>query len=98
MTKLLSSRDYLRIQEAGEVLGVSEQTLRNWDRSGKLRAQRHPINGYRLYRAGALRELLQRFEPVPTIEQDADQLAFTLDDRVDPGISHDAEISTGSAS
>lgn len=80
MMKLLSSRDYLRIQEAGEVLGVSEQTLRNWDRSGKLRAQRHPINGYRLYRAGDLRALLQKFDAVPSLHVDVDQLAFELEE------------------
>ena len=62
MPTLLSPRDYLRIQEAARSLGVSEQTLRNWDRSGKLKAQRHPINGYRLYRAADLHEFLKNFE------------------------------------
>jgi excisionase family DNA binding protein len=61
-TTLLSPRDYLRIQEAARALGVSEQTLRNWDRSGKLKAQRHPINGYRLYKAADLHALLKTFE------------------------------------
>jgi len=61
MTKLLPSRDYLQIREAAQVLGVSEQTLRNWDRAGKLRAHRHPINGYRLYRATDLHALLREF-------------------------------------
>src|SRR6266542_79643 len=60
MTKLLNARDYVRIQEAAAILGVSEQTLRNWDRGGKLRAHRHPINGYRLYRASDLHAVLQQ--------------------------------------
>jgi DNA (cytosine-5)-methyltransferase 1 len=30
-------------------LSVSKQTVRNWDESGKLKAVRHPINGYRVY-------------------------------------------------
>lgn len=39
----------LTVQEAAELLGVSPATLRNWDNAGKLKAHRHPINGYRLY-------------------------------------------------
>jgi DNA-binding transcriptional MerR regulator len=41
--------DVLTIKAAAAVLEVSEQTLRRWDKAGKLRAKRHPINGYRLY-------------------------------------------------
>lgn len=41
--------DFLKVSEAAALLGVSVSTLRNWDRSGKLKAKRHPINGYRLY-------------------------------------------------
>jgi excisionase family DNA binding protein len=37
------------IKAAAKALNVSEQTLRRWDKSGKLRAKRHPMNGYRLY-------------------------------------------------
>jgi site-specific DNA-cytosine methylase len=48
----------VQIQEAARILGVSEQTLRNWDRAGKLPAGRHPINGYRLYKVADLHALL----------------------------------------
>jgi excisionase family DNA binding protein len=41
--------DLLTIKAAAELLGVGEQTLRRWDEAGKLRARRHPMNGYRLY-------------------------------------------------
>jgi len=41
--------ELLTIKAAAELLGVSEQTLRRWDEAGKLRARRHPMNGYRLY-------------------------------------------------
>lgn len=41
--------DCLTIGEAAEYLGVSTATLRNWDRSGKLKPRRHPQNGYRIY-------------------------------------------------
>ncbi len=48
--------DYLTVGEAAEQLGVSRSTLRNWDKAGKLKPYRHPVNGYRLY----LREELDR--------------------------------------
>jgi type I restriction enzyme S subunit len=38
--------DYLRISEAAEYLGVSPNTLRNWQNAGKIAAQRHPVNGH----------------------------------------------------
>jgi excisionase family DNA binding protein len=68
MAKLLSTRDYVQIREAAQILGVSEGTLRNWDRAGKLRAHRHPINGYRLYRASDLHAVLREF-PTAGIEE-----------------------------
>src|SRR5690348_2752151 len=75
MINLLASRDYLKIQEAAEALGVSEQTLRNWDKAGKLRAHRHPINGYRLYRASDLHALLEQITPEDRV---GSQLALGL--------------------
>ena len=50
-------RDLLTIGEAATLLGVHPDTLRNWDRSGKLPARRHPINGYRLYSRARLEQL-----------------------------------------
>lgn len=55
---MLSARDYVRIGDAAAMLGVTEQTLRNWDRQGHLSPFRHPINGYRLYRVSDLAQLL----------------------------------------
>ena len=51
--------EYLTVGEAAELLGVSKDTLRRWDRAGKLKARRHPITGYRLYLKGDLDELLR---------------------------------------
>lgn len=45
---------YFTILEAALYIGVSVSTLRNWDRSKKLEAERHPGNGYRVYRQDAL--------------------------------------------
>jgi len=46
--------DYLTVAKAAKLLGVSSSTLRNWDRSGKLKASRHPLNRYRIYRQNDL--------------------------------------------
>ncbi len=43
-------QDYLTVREAAELVGVSPSTLRAWDRAGKLKAARNPMNRYRLYR------------------------------------------------
>ena len=59
MTKL---RDYLRIRDAAEFLGVSQATLRNWGRDGRIATHRNPVNGYRLYRKSDLESLLKKVE------------------------------------
>lgn len=53
---------YLTVGEAAAFLGVSPSTLRNWDRAGKLRPTRHPLNGYRLYRREVLERILRQVE------------------------------------
>jgi site-specific DNA-cytosine methylase len=54
----ISTRDFVKIHEAADLLGVTEQTLRNWDKARKLRPIRHPINGYRMYRVADLHSIL----------------------------------------
>ena len=56
----LNLADYLTVSEAAERMGVSPGTLRNWDRTGRLKAYRNPLNGYRLYRRFDLEALLLR--------------------------------------
>jgi len=55
-------RDYLRISEAAEYLGVSPNTLRNWENAGKLVAHRHPVNRYRLFKREDLDALLKQVQ------------------------------------
>ena len=50
--------DFLRISEAAEYLGVSPNTLRNWENAGKITAHRHPVNDYRLFKQEDLDALL----------------------------------------
>ncbi len=55
--------EYMRIKDAAEFLGVTQNTLRNWERENKLRVYRNPQNGYRLYDKEDLEELLNNIKP-----------------------------------
>ncbi len=57
-------RDFLRISEAAEYLGVSPNTLRNWQNAGKVVAVRHPVSGYRLFKRKDLDALRSQAEAV----------------------------------
>ena len=50
------------IKEAAKMLGVSKLTLRNWDKSGKLLAYRHPISNYRVYKVEDLKNLMTQIQ------------------------------------
>lgn len=63
--------ELVSLTEASTYLGVSKATLRNWDRAGKLRSTRHPVNDYRLYALDELREMksqLTLFDECPAID------------------------------
>ena len=53
-------KDYLRVRQAAEFVGVSPNTLRNWEGAGKIRSYRNPINQYRLFRRKDLEKVLAR--------------------------------------
>jgi len=57
------TKQQLLIAEAADVLGVSQATLRRWDASGRFRAHRHPINGYRLYETAKVLRLRSEIHP-----------------------------------
>jgi DNA (cytosine-5)-methyltransferase 1 len=51
--------DYYSLSEAAEVLGKSKETLRRWDRDGKLDAVREPVSNYRVYRKEDINSLIE---------------------------------------
>jgi MerR family transcriptional regulator, copper efflux regulator len=53
-------KKYLNIQQAARLIGVTELTLRNWDKAGKFVANRHPINNYRVYALDQIEALMQK--------------------------------------
>ena len=55
----MNIKDYATIKEAAELLGVDKTTLRRWDKAGKLKPYRHPINSYRLYKRSDIEQILK---------------------------------------
>ncbi len=54
--------ELITVKQASEILGVNPETLRRWDRAGKLKAKRHPMNSYRLYKLTDIRKLKIKIE------------------------------------
>jgi DNA (cytosine-5)-methyltransferase 1 len=52
--------DYLKIQDAADFLGVTPNTLRNWEKDKKIQVYRNPQNSYRLYNKEDLEQLLNK--------------------------------------
>ena len=55
-----SLRGLMKIAEAAEFCGVTAETMRNWDRSGRLVPERNPVTGYRYYRREKLEAFLKQ--------------------------------------
>jgi DNA-binding transcriptional MerR regulator len=56
------SEIYFSVKEAAEILSVTPLTLRNWDKSGKFKAKRHPMNNYRVYSRTSLEKVISDIE------------------------------------
>lgn len=68
---------YITIKEAATLLDVTSATLRNWDRNGKLKAVRHPVNRYRMYRLNDVLTLQRQSSLFPVTEP-AEEIAKDL--------------------
>ena len=63
---MLTTNDYLLVNEAAELLSVSPNTIRNWGRDGKITEYRHPVNNYRLFKRTELERIRKKLlSPVP---------------------------------
>ena len=49
-------KDLYSLSEVADALGTTKETLRRWDKAGKLVPIRHPINNYRVYKAKDLKQ------------------------------------------
>jgi len=61
MEKILDDKkQYMSIRDAADLLSVSTQTLRNWERRGEFVPYRNPINKYRMYEVKQIEEFLEQ--------------------------------------
>jgi len=58
---------FLTIKDAARILGVTTLTLRNWDKAGKLKANRHPFNNYRIYKVEEIESILDAMGTAPQL-------------------------------
>jgi excisionase family DNA binding protein len=60
-------KEYVKVAEAAEILGVSQGTVRAWAEAGKIPMHKNPANGYRLFRRVDLEKFLMIVaKPTPT--------------------------------
>lgn len=55
-------QNLMSVTQAANYIGVTPLTLRNWDKQGKLKAVRNPINGYRVYDKDELDKFLLQLQ------------------------------------
>ena len=55
------------VSEAAKCLGVTAGTVRNWVEAGRLRAKRHPVNGYRMLLKADIVALAREIQAMPAI-------------------------------
>jgi len=67
--------DFLTIRQAADFLGVTPNTLRNWEREKKITPYRNPLNRYRLYKKEDLESA--KITDSLTIKQAADFIGVT---------------------
>ena len=53
---------FIKVGEAAKRIGVSTETLRRWDNSGKFESVRHPINNYRVYHESSVNLLMEELQ------------------------------------
>jgi len=71
---LVMDNSTLSVGDAADYLGVSVQTLRRWDNSGKLKSTRHPASRYRYYRLADLEPFKTRLYAAPADNADIGRL------------------------
>jgi DNA (cytosine-5)-methyltransferase 1 len=67
--------EYMTLSEASKLIGKSKETLRRWDREGKLVAIREPMSNYRLYKRGQVESLFEHF-----IDSEAESIESNYDE------------------
>ena len=55
------------VSEAAKCLGVTAGTVRNWVTAGRIRAKRHPVNGYRMLLKADIDALARDIQTMPAV-------------------------------
>lgn len=63
----MGMKTYFSISELAEILNKNTETLRRWDRDGKLKAVREPMSNYRVYHKDQL-EIFPEFNSMQNID------------------------------
>lgn len=58
----IGKTEYLTVHDVAKRLGISTQAVRIWTEKGVLKAARHPVNKYRLYRRVDVERVLTNIE------------------------------------
>lgn len=61
-------KEYYSLSETSDILRKSKETLRRWDREGKLIAFREPMSQYRVYKKEIIDNLLLPFDEVDDVD------------------------------
>lgn len=72
------SPDFLTLAEAADYIGVSKDTLRRWDASGRLKPVRRPGSGYRFYRRPDLERFRLEYQRAELAAEQPDHLFQTI--------------------
>lgn len=62
--KTLNFRDYLTIKDAAELLGLSPNTIRNWEKQKRIKTYKAPWNPRRLYKKSDLMDYLNSIKEI----------------------------------
>ena len=62
--KKIKINEYLSIKEASWLLGISKNTLINWQKKGKIKVYINPFNKYRLYSKEDIKNILRKITKV----------------------------------
>lgn len=68
-----TTKKYLTVKEVADLLGITPLTVRNWDKTGKMKAYRNPINNYRIYKPSDVEFFLQKIKKVKKIKTIPDE-------------------------
>src|SRR6266508_5260449 len=75
--------EFLQVTEAAEYIGVSPQTLRRWDRDGRLTAVRRPSSGYRYYRRADLEQFRLEYRRAAEAVREGGEIFMTANPNIE---------------